>query len=90
MTEPLRVGTADARRRFSEILDRVEAGETVEVTRRNDVVAVIGPPNEPPVAQLPFGAWIEQWRSEWGVADWPDDDPFANLRDLSPGRPAPW
>lgn len=90
MGEPLRVGTADARRRFKEILDRVEAGETVEVTRRDDVVAVISPPPPPAGEEQSFGNWLMEWRRKWDVDNWPDDDPWADVRDRSPGPPSPW
>lgn len=35
---------ADAKARLSELIDRVEAGETVEITRRGKLVARITPP----------------------------------------------
>lgn len=35
---------ADAKAHFSELIDRVEAGETVEITRRGKLVARITPP----------------------------------------------
>jgi hypothetical protein len=53
------------------------------------VVAVIGPPHgkTPPE---PIRTVLQDWRTEWGVDSWPDDDPFADVRDRSDGRPAPW
>lgn len=85
----MRTGVADARARFRELLDRVERGETVEVTRRGRVVAVLRRPD----ADLPdrpgLGEAIDAWRRDWNVAAWPDDDPFAGVRDPSPGRTAP-
>ena len=35
---------ADAKARLSELVDRVEAGETVEITRRGKLVARVSPP----------------------------------------------
>jgi prevent-host-death family protein len=35
---------ADAKARLSELIDRVEAGETVEITRRGKIVARVVPP----------------------------------------------
>ena len=38
----------EAKARFSEVVDRAEAGETIEITRRGRVVAKIAPPDLPP------------------------------------------
>lgn len=85
----MRIGVAEARRRFSELLDRAIRGETVEVARRGEVVAVIAPPAPDPDIE-PIGAALRSWRAEWQVEDWPDDDPFGDVRDRSAGRPASW
>jgi prevent-host-death family protein len=39
---------ADAKARLSELIDKVEAGETVEITRRGRSVAKIVPASAPP------------------------------------------
>ena len=44
MTMPL----TDAKARLSEVVDRAEAGETIEITRRGKVVAKVAPPDLPP------------------------------------------
>ncbi len=80
------IGVAEARRRFREVLDLVEAGETVEVSRRGEVVAVITPPAPEPPRQS-YAEWTREWRERYGVADWPDDDLLAGARDPSPGPP---
>jgi len=38
---------ADAKAHLSELIDRVEAGETVEITRRGKLVAKLTPPSKP-------------------------------------------
>lgn len=38
---------ADAKARLSELIDRVEAGETVEITRRGKPAARLVPPEKP-------------------------------------------
>lgn len=38
---------ADAKARLSELIDKVEAGETVEITRRGKTVAKVSPPERP-------------------------------------------
>lgn len=40
-----RIGVRELRQNASRYLERVEAGETLEVTRRGEVVAVLGPPH---------------------------------------------
>lgn len=42
---------ADAKARLSELIDKVEAGETVEITRRGRPVARVVPP-EPPLRPI--------------------------------------
>lgn len=39
-----RINLADAKARLSEIVDRVEAGETIEITRRGKPAARLVPP----------------------------------------------
>ena len=81
----MRVGTAEARERFKELLDRVQAGETVEIARRGKVLAVLSTPPDADRAGT-FTETISQWRETWDVASWPDEDVFADARDRSPGR----
>ena len=50
------VSLADAKARFSEIIDRVAAGETVCITRRGKPVAQIGPVDRPK-KPIDFEAW---------------------------------
>ncbi|MGA2164063.1 MAG: type II toxin-antitoxin system Phd/YefM family antitoxin [Solirubrobacteraceae bacterium] len=38
------IGVAEAKRRFSELIDRVDAGERFVVTRRGDPAVVLAPP----------------------------------------------
>ena len=85
----MRIGVAEARRRFSELLDRAIRGEIVEVARRGEVVAGIGPPHDKTPPE-PIRTVLQDWRTEWGVDAWPDDDTVADVRDRSDGRPAPW
>lgn len=81
----MQVGTAEARERFKELLDRVRAGETVEIARRGKVLAVLSAPPDDGRAGS-FTETVAQWRETWDVASWPDEDVFADIRDRSPGR----
>ncbi len=85
----MRVGVAEARKRFAELLDRAMHGETVEIARRDEVVAVIGPPFREGSTDA-LAVTLDRWRREWNVAEWPDGDPFDRVRDRSAGRPPPW
>ena len=51
----IKVNIADAGARFSEYLKRVEAGETVLLTRRNQPIAEIRPLARPPQQPRPVG-----------------------------------
>ena len=84
---------AEARNQFAALIRQVEEGETaVHITRRGEPVAVILSQKEyealaarPP--QKDFWTAYLEWREKWDVDNWEDeDDPFANLRDPSPGR----
>ena len=65
--EAPRVGVAEAKARFSELLNRVEAGERVEITRHGRTVAVLTPP--------PRTAGLGDLRGIWaGKGYWIADD----------------
>lgn len=85
----MQLGVAEMRRRFKEILDRVAQGEVVDITRRDTVIAVLGPPMSK-AADQPLGEVLLAWRRDWDVDSWPDDDPFDGVRDQSVGREPPW
>ena len=85
----MQVGMAEARERFKELLDRAEAGEVIEIARRGQVAAVIGPPAGPTPAK-DFTAEVVSWRERWNTAGESDDDVFADVRDASAGRPPSW
>jgi len=85
----MQVGMAEARERFRELLDRAEAGEVIEIARRGQVAAVMGPP-QGSAPSRDFGAGIVSWRERWDTAAESEDDVFADVRDDSPGRPQPW
>ncbi|MCB8944054.1 MAG: type II toxin-antitoxin system Phd/YefM family antitoxin [Ardenticatenaceae bacterium] len=84
---------AEARNQFAAIVrDAEETNRPVQVTRRGQPVAVILSAEE-------YGRLLKQrekrdfwqayldWREEWQVDEWDDtDDPFADVRDKSPGR----
>ena len=70
------VGVRELRQRASELLRRVEAGETIEVTDRGRPVAVLGP--------LPEAGPLEQLRAAGEVTP-----AAASLHDLPEPLPVP-
>jgi prevent-host-death family protein len=76
-----RVTATDAARSFSELLNRVAAGEQVEITRGGAPVAVIGPPK---VSLLPPHRFRELLASAPPVDDAFADDVRALRREVDP------
>ena len=76
------VGVRELRQRASELLRRVEAGETFEVTDRGRPVAFLGPlPDEGPIARLRASGDITSAGAT--MEDLPDP------LDLQPGQEPP-
>jgi prevent-host-death family protein len=44
-----RINLADAKAHFSELVDRAEAGETIDIVRRGKLAARLAPPERPRV-----------------------------------------
>ena len=77
----------EAARTFSDVLNRVAAGEEVEITRSGAPVAVIGPPKGRLVS-------AERFRELLATAPRPDEDLADDVRALRrdsgpPGEPWP-
>jgi prevent-host-death family protein len=68
------VGVRELRQRASELLRRVEAGETIEITDRGRPVAVLAPlPDQGPYERLRAAGDVEPGRQDW--RDLPDPLP---------------
>lgn len=75
-------GVRELRQRASELLRRVEAGETIEITDRGRPVAVLAPlPDQHPIERLRATGDLEPARAD--LKDLPEPLP------LAPGREAP-
>ena len=91
-SDPRNIGTAEAKRRFSELVDRVGAGERFLVSRRGHPAVALVPPTpellEPP-AEPPRGlASLAGALAEWEELE----DDVAEIhaaRSASEDRPAP-
>ena len=78
----IRVGVRELRQRASELLRRVEAGETIEVTDRGRPVALLGP--------LPEGEPLERLRAAGEVIPAVGDlDDLPEPLPLHPGQELP-
>jgi len=86
------IGVAEAKRRFSELIDRVDAGERFTVSRRGrPAVVLVAPtgdalrrPPEPPVGLAAVAGAL----ADWGDLDEVVEEIYA-LRRSSRDRPAP-
>ena len=70
-----RLSATEVARRFSEVLNRVSAGEEIEVTRAGAAVAVLVPPRTRLLSP-------ERFRSLLASAPPVDDDFAADLREI--------
>lgn len=86
------IGVADAKRRFSELLDRVGAGERIVVARRGKPAVALVPPDEtiaggPRAAPTGFAA-IAGTLADWEELERVSDDIQATRR-MGRSRPEP-
>jgi len=84
---------AEARDRLPGIVHEVEDGAPVELTRRGKPVAVIVSIDDfrrMSSKRPDFWELYQQWRQSGDPSDLEGDDPFANVRDRSPGRDFEW
>jgi prevent-host-death family protein len=81
-----RITATDAARNFSDVLNRVAAGEELEIVRNDAPVAVIGPPRARFVSAVRFRSLLA------GAS--PDEDFAADLRTIrkeaGPARSTSW
>jgi antitoxin (DNA-binding transcriptional repressor) of toxin-antitoxin stability system len=77
-----RMTATEAARSFSDVLNRVAAGDEIEVTRSGAPVAVIGPPNARVVS-------AERFRELIATAPQPDADFASDVRAAREAVPPP-
>jgi len=78
-TDPtITVSVAEARARFSELLDKVVAGETVVITRRGEPIADLSA-HRKPRKKLPVG-WLTEQTSKMRHSDMDSGDLLRQLR----------
>jgi prevent-host-death family protein len=86
------IGTAEAKRRFSELVDRVGAGERILVSRRGRPAVALVPPGtesfERPLTPPSGLASVAGALSDWEDLDSAVDEIYA-ARKASRDRPAP-
>ncbi|MGN9839188.1 type II toxin-antitoxin system Phd/YefM family antitoxin [Nonomuraea sp. H19] len=72
------VGIAEAGKTLSRLVDRVEAGEQITITRGGRPVAVLTPVPRPVIPDAPTGHLLLQWLEEFG----PDADFAADIDEV--------
>ncbi len=80
---------AEAREHLPSIVHDAEAGTPIELTRRGKPVAMLVSIDEfRRLSSRREGFWsaYQRWRATVDPADLEGDDPFADVRDRSPGR----
>jgi len=86
------VGVAEAKRRFSELLDRVGAGERIVIARRGKPAVALVPPGEE-LTQVPRSAPAGFAAIAGALADWDELDEVVReayaARGKAKDRPAP-
>ena len=70
---------ADVKAHLSELVDRVEAGETIEITRRGKPAAKLSPPGPPPRQKIDVDALRELTDSQ----KFQDSDSVRRMRDAA-------
>ena len=76
---PNTVSVAEARARFSELLDAVEAGETVTITRRGEPVADLSA-HRGPRKRIDV-AWLREQTTKLAYSDTDSGDLVREMRD---------
>lgn len=89
------VSIADAKNHLPRLVQRVETGEAVHITRRGRPVAVLLSEDEYGrlTGERPgFMEFLRNWRSEIAAEDggFADVEDFENLRDNATGRGVTW
>ena len=86
---PKSLSIAEARANLADVVRRAEHGEEVQITRRGIPVATVRALRTEDAARADrFRALVARVASA-PLSDEGDDDPWADVRDPSPGRPAP-
>jgi antitoxin (DNA-binding transcriptional repressor) of toxin-antitoxin stability system len=84
---PNTVSVAEDRARFSELLDAVEAGETVTITRRGEPVAVLSAHRRP--RKRIDVAWLREQTATTAYSDTDSGDLVRKMRDGNRYRESP-
>jgi prevent-host-death family protein len=75
---PATVGIAEAGKTLSRLIDRVQAGDQITITRGGRPVAVLTPVPRPAIPDTPTGHLLLQWFEEFG----PDEEFAADIDEV--------
>ncbi len=92
---PKSYSIAEARERFSEVVDRAASGTPVRISRRGKPVAVVVAAtwfDSRESGETTFWEAYQAWRKRYDIdnVDLNPDEIFADVRDKSPGRDFSW
>jgi antitoxin (DNA-binding transcriptional repressor) of toxin-antitoxin stability system len=71
---------------WTDIMKRVEQGDSIQLTRNSEVIAILMPVQDKPSSKLNFWQALQKFRQQVDIADLYDEDIFSDVRDHSPGR----
>ena len=73
------ISFTEAKAHLSELLDRAEAGETIEITRRGKTAAKLSPPGPPPRQKID----VDALRTLTDSQKMQDSDSVRRMRDVA-------
>ena len=71
---------------WTDIMKRVEQGDSIQLTRNSEVVAMLIPALDKAGPKLNFWQALQRFRQQIDIAELYDEDIFSDVRDHSPGR----
>jgi len=71
---------------WTDIMKRVEQGDSIQLTRNSQVIAMLIPAQDKPCPKPNFWQALQKFRQQVDITDLYDEDLFSNVRDHSPGR----
>lgn len=87
---PRSLSIAEARAHLPDVIRRAESGEEIQITRRGVPVALVRPIADDETRRADrFRALLRDLAARPIPADAGPEDPWADVRDLDPGRPPP-
>jgi antitoxin (DNA-binding transcriptional repressor) of toxin-antitoxin stability system len=71
---------------WTDIMKRVEQGDSIQLTRNSEVIAMLIPALDKAGPKQNFWQTLQRFRQQIDIAELYDEDIFSDVRDHSPGR----